>query len=235
LVPIPFGQNKDKQNNDQKEVPKNELTEAMDEPNAIKVKKKFDNVSANEWYVTQLDKALESIDYGDDEAGIQRLTLIISKFPASVDARETLAALYLSQENFTNAELVLDEGLEFQPHAINLIMLKARLLIAKKNSKEALALLEKYNPDIQDNPEYYGLMAAIYETMGRIVEAGSLYQALVEVDPENGQYWLGFGLALEKNHSVKQAIEAYRHASKVNNTKPEIRMYAENKLRTLQG
>lgn len=217
------------------ELTENELIADSNKAEPITVNKKFDNPSANEWCVTQLDKALLSIENGDDEAGIQRLTLIVSKFPAYVDARETLAALYLSQEKYTEAEMVLEEGLEFQPRAINLIMLKARLFIAKEKSKEALALLEKYKPDFQTNPDYYGLMAAIFEKMGRTIEAGSLYQALVKIEPENGQYWLGLGLALEQKHAMAQAIEAYRHTSGINNVKPEIRIYAENRLRNLQG
>lgn len=199
------------------------------------INEKFINYTREDWYEENLNKALEAIQNGDDQRAIDLLTLILTEFPTSIEARENLAILYLSNNNTASAYEILDDGLRRQPHNLNLIVIKARLLAEQGSNGDALTLLEKYHPDINTNPEYYALLAAIFETLDRTNEAGSLYQSLVAVDPSNGQYWLGLGVVLERKHSNHQAIEAYRRAIESNNIQPTVRAYAENRLRTLQG
>ena len=210
--------------------------ERAEEPEAVfPMNEKTLNYTREDWYEENLNKALESIQEGNDQRAIDLLTLILTEFPTSIEARENLAILYLSNNDASNAYEVLDEGLRREPHNLHLIVIKARLLAEQGSNQAALSLLKKYNPDMNSNPDYYGLLAAIFETLGRTNEAGSLYKALVGIEPSNGQYWLGLGVVLEHKHMHQQAIEAYRRATESTNIQPTIRAYAENRLRTLQG
>ncbi|MDP3704847.1 MAG: tetratricopeptide repeat protein [Legionellaceae bacterium] len=188
-----------------------------------------------DWHDEHINKALEAIQDGDNQRAIELLSTILTKFPASIEARENLAALYFSHGELASAFEILDDGLKLQPHNLRLIILKSRLLVEQGHQREALTLLEPFNPDINTTPEYYAILAAIFESLGRTTEAGSIYQTLIKLDPANGQYWLGLGIAFENKHSNQQAIEAYQRASQSDTSQPSVRSYAENRLKTLQG
>ena len=140
------------------------------------------------WSDEQLNNALEAIQDGNDPRAMDLLEQVLTRIPASVEARENLAALYLSHSELARAYDLLDEGLKLDPHNLRLTIMKCRLLIEEGQQREALALLEKFNPDINKVPEYYAMMAAIFEALNRMNEAGSIYQALIKVDPAKGQY-----------------------------------------------
>lgn len=196
---------------------------------------KLVNFTREDWYEEHINAALKAIQEGNDYRAVDVLSLILTEFPTSIEARENLAMLYLSHNELSNAYDVLNDGLSREPNNIRLITMKARLLAEQGSNHEALTLLEKYNPDINSSPEYYALLAAVLESLGHVSEAGGLYQSLVKIDSDNGQYWLGLGIALEHKHANQQAIEAYRRASESDNTRPAVRVYAESRLKTLQG
>ena len=109
------------------------------------------------------------------------------------------------------------------------------LLLEQGKSVESLELVTRYQPVMSTYPDFYGVMAAAFQAEGRIREAGTLYKSLIQVDPNNGQYWLGYAISLEHNHESTQAIAAYTRASQSPDSESVVRAYAENRLKTLQG
>ncbi len=186
-------------------------------------------------YQEQLDYALNAIQEGEDARAIELLTEFLKAYPDSIEASESLAGLYLTYTELDKASEVLDKALSYDPHHLRLSMMKSRVLVEQANHQEALHILEKFNPDMSKMPEYYALLAAIFNTIGRTDEAGSLYQALMRVDPNNGQYALGLGISLESRQAFQQAIAAYHRASQSEYAQPAVRAYAENRLKLLQG
>lgn len=206
---------------------------AMDE--SAQINKVFAPLTDAEWHDEQLNLALTAIQENQDENAEQLLTRILARFPRAIIARETLADLYLAQERFDSARQTIDEGLQFLPHAVTLNTLKARLLFEENHPKEALAVLKQFSPGVQKNPDFYGLMAAILQSLGQRQEAAALYKVLVKVEPENSQYWLGYAIALEHEKNIKQAVTAYKAVTGHYDADPDVRVYAENRLKTLQG
>ncbi|KTD19886.1 tetratricopeptide repeat protein [Legionella londiniensis] len=210
-------------------------------PNAHKpiltaaVKKTASSLSAREWHDLHLNEALQAIEEGEESHAIQLLTMILARFPASVEARESLAAIYLSRADLTKAMTILDKGLEYEPDSIILSKMKARIFFEQDKTSKALKLLARFKPDIRQDPDFYGLMAAILQSLGKNNEAGDLYKRLVEIEPSCGQYWLGYGMALEQRQAFQQAAIAYQHASQSYDVEPMVRIYAENRLKLLQG
>lgn len=205
------------------------------EPAFVPVEKKMATLTPEQWHDERLNKAFELIEDGNYPQAIRLLQTILTQFPASIETRENLAALYIEQNELKLAYEVLDKGLEFDPDSFRLLTMKSRLLVEQGKHREALALLEQFKPDIRKEPDYYGLLAAIFETLGRTGEAGSLYQSLVKIEPSNGQYWLGYAIALENKKANQQAIEAYKRVSQSDNAQSSVRAYAEQRLKTLQG
>lgn len=199
------------------------------------INKVFSPLTNAEWHDEQLNLALVAIQDNRDDNAEQILNRILTRFPRAIVARETLANLYLAQERFDSARQTVDAGLLFAPSAITLNTIKARILFEEKHPKEALAVLKQFSPGVAKYPDFYGLMAAILQSLGQQQEADALYKILVKVEPENPQYWLGYGLALEHSKENKQAITAYRAVTEHYEADPEVRVYAENRLKTLQG
>ena len=183
----------------------------------------------------QLNEALEAMQRGEDPHAIDLLNAFLIEHPSSIEAREHLATIYISHQQLFEANQVLDEGLMSVPYNLALTILKARILVEQGHESQALTLLEPFHPDIHQFPEYYALLASIFETLGRTSEAGSLYQSLIRISPSNGQYWLGLGMALEHKKATQQAIEAYTRASQSENVPPLVRAMAESRLNILQG
>lgn len=200
--------------------------------NGIKV---LSELTDNQWHDYYLNKALAAIQDGDDYKAINLLEKVLVRFPSSVAASESLAALYMANGQLGLAQKTLDDGLSFKPNAFGLSTMKARLLFEQDRAKEALEILTKFKPDIYRNPDFYGLLAAVYQTLGRDKEAGGLYQKLVEIVPSNGQYWLGYAIALEQRNANQQAVSAYKRASQSYDIDPAVRVYAESRLKLLQG
>lgn len=199
------------------------------------VNKIFIQLTPTEWHDDKLNKALDAIEEGDEAKAIRLLEKVLAKMPNAMDARENLAALYLSRADYGKVLTLVDEGLAQHPHSQALAVLKARLLFEQDNPREAADLLSPFQPNIQEDPDFYGLKAAIFQALGHTADAGSIYKMLIQIEPQNGQYWLGYALSLEENHAKQQAITAYQHASQSYDTDPTVRAFAEKRLKILQG
>jgi MSHA biogenesis protein MshN len=217
---------------DQELIDLNAVLEAESTPAINKV---YAPQTLDEWRNTELNKALKAIDEGFDDDAIALLQKILDKIPTASDVRENLAVLYLYNNDYVNAAKMVNEGLKYAPTDAALITIKARVALDKGSAEQAVNILSHYKPSMTSYPDYYGTLAAALQSQGRIVEAGSIYKALLQVEPSNGQYWLGYAMALEHNHKGNEAIQAYMQASQKSDSDPSIREYAEDRLKTLQG
>ncbi|KTD05586.1 tetratricopeptide repeat protein [Fluoribacter gormanii] len=205
------------------------------EPSAAVINKVYTPQTIEEWHDAQLNKALEAIDKGFDQEAITLLREILIRVPNASDVRENLASLYLTYGDFAQAAEIVNEGLRYTPTDTALITIKARLFLDQGKAMEAINLLSKYRPSMMSYPDFYGTLAAALQSEGRILESGSIYRSLIQIDPNDGRYWLGYAIALEHNNKVNQAIEAYLRASQNPESEPTVRDYAENRLKVLQG
>lgn len=209
-----------------------------DEPNAPNVNSETTDFDSHVMTKTSLNNILnesvEALQNGEDPRAISLLSEYLTENPESIEVRENLAAIYLSHREFEQGHELLDEGLLIVPYNLRLTMMKARFLVEQGKYQPALTLLKAYHPDINQSPDFYALIAAIYESLGRTHDAGNLYQTLTRVDPTNSQYWLGLAIFLERKHDRQQAIEAYTRASQ-NGSSLEVSSLAEERLKVLQG
>lgn len=208
---------------------------ALENQLASSINKVYTPQTTKEWHDALLDKSLKAINQGFDEKAIKILQEIVAKIPNASTARENLASLYLSDGDYVHAEEVLNEGLAYAPVDPTFLAMKARLFLDQNAATKAIKLLSHHHPAISKYPDYYATLAAAYQSNGQILEAGALYRSLLQLDPNNGQYWLGYAIFLEHNNKLNQAIEAYVRASKDQETEISVRDYAENRLKILQG
>lgn len=167
-------------------------------------------------------------------SAIDQLNKIIDKDPNFVDARVTLAALLIDQGFKIRAKKIVDDGLIINPDGSSLIELKARLLSDDGKNNEALTLLLSNAPTLSDNPDYHAFIAALYEKTNHYKLAANVYQQLLSLNGQNGNWWFGLGVALDKSGSNTSAINAYTRAlhsgSRLNS---ETLAYVQHRLRQL--
>jgi Flp pilus assembly protein TadD len=90
------------------------------------------------------------------------------------------------------------------------------------------------SPPINDNPDYYAFMAALYARLNNNMLAIHLYKRLLELNQHNSNWWLGLGISLEKNGQQKQAINAFTKAYVEGNLAPESINFIQKHLQYLR-
>lgn len=99
----------------------------------------------------------------------------------------------------------------------------------------ALNTLVQVEPRIQEYPDYYALMAALYEQLKQPQMAAQIYQQLLEVQPGNGVWWMGLGIALEDLQQPAAARDAYQKALRSHSLSTQVRAYVTERFEWLTG
>lgn len=185
-------------------------------------------------YLEQYQSALKSAERGEFQTAMDQLARLLEAQPAYQDARVTFAALLIDQGNPQLAAKVIDAGLRLSPDFIPLIELKARQLTTQGQIKKALTLLQSESPPISSNPEYHAFMAALYQKNDNNLLAVQLYKRLLSINPQNGNWWFGLGLSLEKLGENSLAYDAYRKAITNGNVNQESMAYLQQHMQSLQ-
>jgi tetratricopeptide (TPR) repeat protein len=169
---------------------------------------------------------------GQNSDAIQLLKNLLLKFPTHVKAREYLVTLLFQQGNKFEADQFVKAGLKEQPNALSLIKLQARIFVDEGKLNQAVSLLEKTAPELSIDPDYHAFIAAIYQRQGRVDLAENIYKQLVTLQPENPNWWVGLGVALDTLGNQAQALEAYSNADNIGGLKPELKAYLATRLHT---
>jgi tetratricopeptide (TPR) repeat protein len=178
-------------------------------------------------------EALNLSSQGRTDEAINILTELMAKYPEYATARESLATLLISQGNISQAQQVIRVGLQQRPFYPPYIQLKARILVNEGKVKQALNLLQLEPPPLAENPDYHALIAALYQRQGQPNFAEKLYEQLLVIQPHNPTWWTGLGIALESLGKRTLAINAYTKVKESSNLSPELKIYAETRLRNL--
>ena len=125
---------------------------------------------------------------------------------------------------------ILEGGINLYPEKYNWRELKSKLLVKLNKNDEAINTLINSGPDINSNPEYYAFLAALLQQQGRNDEAVGYYDKVVAVRGDNGIWWMGLGISLERTGKMDRAKDAYKNAVRDDSLSPDIREYIKNRL-----
>ncbi len=185
---------------------------------------------ANRYYA----RALSMADRHDIAGASTLLEKILKQVPEFHDARETLAAIYIKQKRYRQAQRLLSVGLSIHPELPTFLDLQARTLTAQGKRKQAIALLQKHSPSIRKYPNYYAFLAALYQQNGDYLFSAKLYDELVKIQPNNGLWWLGMAIGLNATEQRGAALHAYKQAELSSNLTPQLRAYVDEQITKLQ-
>ena len=100
-------------------------------------------------------------------------------------AYQQLAGLYFRNNRFDDAVAVLEDGIETEEDALDLIYLLARFYQARGESAKADALIEQATEAQPDNPKPFLILSAYRGRKGDAEGALAAAEQAVAVDPEN--------------------------------------------------
>jgi len=199
------------------------------------LKKKFRPVTDEQRAENSFMSGLAAIQKGNSSEGMDELRDALAIYPAHIKAREILAGLLIKAGQNTEAALLLHKGIEIHPEHSQFTKLYARILIDEGNTQEALKALEANRPPLNDNPEYYALLAAVYQRLNQSGQAADLYYRLVTLQPQSGIYWMGLGISLEADGKPVQAVEAYQRAKVSGTLNEDLLHFINGKIDTLKN
>lgn len=181
----------------------------------------------------QYQEILKLITKNDYSAASKQLTSLLSINPNFSKARELLATIMLKRNNIPEALTIINIGLINQPDYTPFIQLKGLLLAKQGNIPKAIAVLQQNLPPISSNPDYFAMLAALYQQNDQYMQAAQIYNQLAQQQPERATWWLGLGIALDSAGQPNAAQEAYQHALNAGvGLTPELKIYIESKIKS---
>jgi MSHA biogenesis protein MshN len=95
--------------------------------------------------------------------------------------------------------------------------------------------LSRNVPAIASDPDYHALYAAVLQKLAVHNDAAMIYRNLVDVQPDNGLWWMGLAISLEAISRNKDALFAYRNALNGQSLTPETHRYIVERIRYLDN
>ncbi|NNJ93497.1 MAG: tetratricopeptide repeat protein [Halobacteria archaeon] len=152
---------------------------------------------------------------GNELGAIDQLKDILAQAGDHHRARLLLARLYIRQQQNSDAEILLQDGLASHPLYAPYARLLAHLLVTDKRHDEAIARLESALPGALRDADYQALLAGLYQRSGKPAAAVQHYTRALELSPQQGEWWMGLGISQEQSGNLDAARTAYREALKL--------------------
>ena len=171
---------------------------------------------------------------GHSREGEAALRQALELQPANLAARQILVGELVRQQRPDEAGRLLSEGVELHPDELPLRMRYADFLVAQGDSDAALDLLVNGpQPSPAEAPRLHALQAALFQRLGRYLEAAREYEALLATQPDNALWLMGLGIAREYAGASEEAVAAYRAALAGQGLSPALSNYVEQRLAAL--
>ncbi len=155
--------------------------------------------------------------------------------PGLAAARELLAVQLVRAARGPEAEELLRSSLEANPAQRGLALIYGRVLAERGATEAAVEALERALPAVELDPDYYGLLAALYQRLRRHGQAVAAYRAALRVAPGRGAWWLGLGLSLESLGERAAALQALEQARRVGGLSREVEAFVQRRLDALRA
>lgn len=179
-------------------------------------------------------RAMSLVGQGRVAEGMQGVRGALSIDPGYHAARQTLVSLMFDAKRFDEARSVLQEGLALDPSQSGFAMLLARVMTERGEAAGALAVLQKHGASAEGNADYHAFEGALYQRLGRHLEAIAEYQAALRLEPASAAWWVGLGISLQATDQSREALDAFRRAKASGGLPPNLVAFVDQRLRQLQ-
>jgi len=175
----------------------------------------------------------EALRKGQVQTGEQFFRKALSSSPGHAKSREMLAGIYIKAGRYVEAAQLLKQGVAINPGHSMFRKLYARVLLEQDALDTAVVVLERSLPNINQDVDYYALLAALYQRQGRHENAVALYRNMLRQNAMVGIWWIGMGISLEKLGDSEAARKAYEKARASGTLAAQMVQYTDNRLAAL--
>lgn len=212
----------------------NRYNDELDVTSPVTLKKKHHPLNSKQLAEIAYNKGYKYLQQGNMYQGKEYLRKALSLYIPHIKAREMLAGIYIKSGRLINAAELLSEGVNVVPEYPLFAKLYARVLLEQNKPQLAIRVLERGAGITDVDPDYYALLAASYQRVNEHKKSTDIYLRLVKARPQEGVWWLGLGISLEKTGKNKQALEAYQRAQKTGSLNEGLVKFSNNRVSALQ-
>jgi MSHA biogenesis protein MshN len=178
-------------------------------------------------------QAVAMLNQGRVSEAEELLVSALNLDPAHAAARQTHVAMLLEQGRVDAARRELQVALALDPGQGRFALPLARIQAERREYAAALEVLGKV-PEHASGPDLNALHAVVLQRMGRHAEAIVYHERSLRASASDAPTLLGYGISLEALRRFADAAQAYRRVLAIKTALPEIRAYAEGRLRALE-
>lgn len=167
---------------------------------------------------------------GDAESHFEKA---LEAYPAHEAARQAYVALLIDRRAYSQALVLLEQGLAQNPGQPLFSLFLARLRVDEGAFARALEVLDASRGGAE-YAEIQALRGTVLHRLGRHALAADAYRAALHLAPRDGGSWIGLALSLEALQKLPEAAEAFRRAAASGTLSPEMKANAERRARQIQ-
>lgn len=156
--------------------------------------------------------------------------------PRDSAVRMKLASLYFGRGDLGTADDLLSKGIALDSSDWRLRGMLAKVRSAGGNRSGALTALTGFSPEAaKETLPYYELESELADEAGDCDSAAAAYRKLWKIAPQESRYGAGLAIAYDRCSQKQAAINTYRKVLKDRKLDPNVRDFAERRLRVLGG
>lgn len=178
----------------------------------------------------QAERALKLYQEGQMAQAFSALKEFVSAQSVHQRSRYLLAHLLFKEGQVAEADALISDS---DMDQVSMRELKARAALAQGKKGEALSILLKRLPSVQEYPDYHALLAVLYQQAGQHAQAVERYTLLLNQNAQEVKWWMGLGISLEALGQNEAAIKAYNKALQDKQLTDSLRLYAQSRLNKL--
>lgn len=178
----------------------------------------------------QAERALKLYQEGQVAGALSVLKEFVSAQSVHQRSRYLLAHLLFKEGQVVEADALISDS---DMDQVSMRELKARAALAQGKKGEALSILLKRLPSVQEYPDYHALLAVLYQQAGQHAQAVERYTLLLNQNAQEVKWWMGLGISLESLGQNEAAIMAYNKALQDQQLTDSLRLYAQSRLNKL--
>ena len=200
-----------------------------------RVDKKITPLTPEQQAESSYRQAANLLQQGRKEDAEQHLRSALTAHPEHIKARELLAGLELQNGRWREAQQDLEQGLAKVPAYYPYAQLLARVYVDHGSDQKALAVMESSRQAGARSPDFMAFLAELYRRSGKHAEAVKAYAEAINLNPQEGRWWLGMGISQEAGQNWKAASEAYQRAIGSGGLDDSLMQYAKQRLTITQN
>lgn len=178
----------------------------------------------------QLQQAKTALEQGDNAEAIGLLRQALQHDAGLHEARRQLAALYFAAGNLSDAEAILQLGVQRFPAHEEFWLLLARVQLAGSQWTAADGSLSHISDTSTLAPEKWLAKIQIAQQAQQWLAVQQGYEQLIRIAPSNSRWHFGLAHALDVQGQYAAAVSEYQQALNLTGLSVDARAYIEKRL-----